>query len=143
MRSINSGRSVANFQILAGYSNNTHGTPIVVSQVIQHPLYDDWTLVNDVVVLKLAQNIVFDNRRRPIALPTPNLQVGEGRPAYISGWGALQFRGSSPQILQSTVVPVLSNAECQRIYDDEEILEQHICAGETGRDACQGDSGGP
>ena len=111
--------------------------------VIEHPQYDDWTAINDVVVLKLAQNIVFDDRRRPLALPTPNFQVGAGKPANISGWGALQFRGPSPQILQSTVVPVLSNAECQRIYDDEEILEQHICAGETGRDACQGDSGGP
>jgi trypsin len=136
-------RNHANFQVLAGYTNNTHGTAIVVSQVIEHPEYDDWTLENDVVVLKLAENIVFDDRRRPLALPTPNFQVAAGRPANITGWGALLFRGAAPQILQSVQVPVLSNAECQRIYDEEEILSTHICAGEEGRDACQGDSGGP
>jgi Trypsin len=100
-------------------------------------------LINDVVILKLAQNLVFDDTRRPINLPTPNFQVGAGRPAVISGWGALAFRGPSPQILQSVMVPVLSNAQCQVIYDEEEILSQHLCAGEEGRDACQGDSGGP
>jgi secreted trypsin-like serine protease len=143
IRFFRSGRNHANFQVLAGSTNNTQGEAIVVSQVIEHPLYDDWKATSDVVILKLAQNLVFDDTRRPIVLPTPNFQVGAGRPANISGWGALEFRGSAPQILQSTVVPVLSNAQCQVIYEDEEILSQHICAGEEGRDACQGDSGGP
>jgi secreted trypsin-like serine protease len=137
------GRNHANFQILAGYTNNTHGTSIVVTQVIQHPMYDDWTLENDVVILKLAERIVFDDRRQPIVLPTPNFNVAAGRLADLSGWGALAWRGSSPQILQGVKVPVLSNEQCQVIYDEEEILVQHICAGEEGRDACQGDSGGP
>lgn len=138
-----SGRNHANFQVLAGSTNNLQGEAIVVSQVIQHPQYDDWTALNDVVVLKLAQNLVFSDSIRPISLPTPNFQVGDGRPAYISGWGALEFRGPAPQVLQSVVVPVMSNSQCQAIYDEEEILPQHICAGEVGRDACQGDSGGP
>lgn len=138
-----SGRNHANFQVLAGYTNNTHGESLAVSEVIEHPSYDDWTLLNDVVILKLAQNIVFDSRRRPIVLPSPNFQVGEGRSALLAGWGALEFRGPSPQILQAVEVPVMSNAQCQAIYDEEEILPQHICAGIEGRDACQGDSGGP
>jgi hypothetical protein len=31
------------FQVLAGYTNNTHGTPIDVIEIIQHPEYNDRT----------------------------------------------------------------------------------------------------
>jgi trypsin len=79
-----------------------------------------------------------------VNLPSPNFQVTPGNQAVVSGWGDLEFGSRQyPDILQHVFVPVLSNAQCQTIYDEEEILYQHICAGETGRDACQGDSGGP
>jgi hypothetical protein len=49
-------------------------------------------------------------------------------------WGVSSF----PQVLQSTPVPAMTNAECQNIYVDEQILPQHVCAGRVGHDACQG-----
>ena len=49
-------------------------------------------------------------------------------------WGTSSF----PQVLQSTPVPSMTNAECQAIYVDEQILPQHVCAGRVGHDACQG-----
>lgn len=136
---MNSGRDFGNFQILAGETVLTEGTLIPVTQVIEHPAYNDWTLENDVVILKISQRLVFSDRIRPIPLPTPNFQVAPNRPTTLAGWGTLQWGVSSyPDVLQAVVKPTLSNEECQKIYDEEDILETHICSGEYGRDACQG-----
>lgn len=57
----------------------------------------------------------------------------------MQGWGDLESGARNfPDILQSVFVPVLTNAQCQAIYPQENILEQHICAGAVGSDACQG-----
>lgn len=139
-----SGRNFANFQVLAGQTNIRDGELITVSQVIEHPFYDDWDLVNDIVILKLSSNLEFSDRIRPASLPVPNFEVASGRPTTLAGWGDLQWNSRTyPDNLHSVVKPSLSNEECQRIYNQEEILETHFCAGEYGRDACQGDSGGP
>lgn len=139
-----SGRAQNNFQVLAGSTSISQGTLIEVSSVIEHPQYNDFTLVNDIVILKLAERIVFDDARRPLPLPTPSFQVAAGRPTILAGWGALEWNTNRfPDILQSVIKPALSNAQCQAIYDEEEILETHVCSGEVGGDACQGDSGGP
>lgn len=115
-----------------------------MSKVIQHPSYNDWTAVNDIVVIKLVKNIVFDDTKQPISLPSPDLTVVSGHKTVLAGWGTLEWGTSRyPDILQAVTKPVLSNQECQDIYNEEEILETHLCAGEYGRDACQGDSGGP
>ncbi|CRL07771.1 CLUMA_CG020725, isoform A [Clunio marinus] len=137
-------RDHSNFQILSG-TNDIRSTDLIdVSQVIEHPDYDDWTLENDIVVLKLIQNLIFDNTRQPLPLPVPNFDVASGRQCSISGWGDLEWGTANyPDILQNTRVPAMTNEECQAIYTDEEILDTNICAGERGRDACQGDSGGP
>lgn len=115
-----------------------------MSQVIEHPLYDDWELVNDIVILKLATQLEFNDRQHSIPLPVPNFAVASGSTTVLAGWGDLQWNsGNYPYILQAVQKPALSNAECQAIYTNEEILSSHLCSGEYGRDACQGDSGGP
>jgi hypothetical protein len=107
--------------------------------VAEHPSYDDWTLEYDIVVLRTEVNLVFGDGIRVTNLPVPNFEVTPGHIGHVTGWGDLEFRGNRfPDILQRADVPVLSNAQCQEIYDEENILSQHICAGETGRDACQG-----
>lgn len=112
--------------------------------VAEHPGYDDWTIENDIVVLRLGINLVLSDTIRPTVLPSTGFPVSTGGIAVVSGWGDLLYDARDyPDILQSVQVPVLSNAQCQVIYDLEEILEQHICAGTLGRDACHGDSGGP
>lgn len=111
-----------------------------MSEVIEHPQYDDWTAENDIVILKLSRDIVFGDTKRPLPLPVPNFYVASGRPCTLTGWGDLEFRGGLyPDILQAVEKPAMSNAECKIIYDEEEILDTHLCAGEYGRDACQGE----
>jgi secreted trypsin-like serine protease len=137
--------SLAFFQVVAGSSDKNEGTPINVTRVINHPDYyefEDWQPRNDISILKLEEKIIFNDRRRPLALPTPNFNVPSGRMASIAGWGRLERGGAKPDLLQSVQVPVYGNGECQRIYSGETIFPSHICAGEVGHSSCQGDSGG-
>jgi len=138
-------RNQANFQILPGQSDirETHAL-VPVAQVIQHPDYDDWTIENDIDVLKLAAPLSFGPGIQAIPLPVPGHNVPSGNMCDLTGWGTLEWGTSQfPNILQHVLVPAMTNVECQAIYVNEDIIPSHICAGAVGTDACQGDSGGP
>ena len=85
---------------------------------------------------------------RPLCLPVDANKDYAGATATVTGWGTLEFFGSSPEKLQEVNVTVLSNSDCRTstAYDAEDILDNMLCAGDTqagGKDSCQGDSGGP
>jgi hypothetical protein len=46
--------------------------------VIEHPEYDDWTLDNDIVILKIATNLVEGPSIRRAQLPSPSHYVPSG-----------------------------------------------------------------
>jgi hypothetical protein len=132
-----SGYDYTNYQILAGQTDIRMTMGLVQALwLAEHPEYDDWELWNDIVVIRLTQSLTFSDSIRAKFLPVPNFNVPAGSRAVISGWGDLAYGSRNfPDILQSVEVPVLSNAQCQAIYDQEEILPQHLCAGQTGSDA--------
>lgn len=137
-------RDHTDFQILAGETNRNQGTLIDVISVDEHAEYDDWELWNDVVILKIGTHLTEGTNIRRVNLPAPGHFIPGGLDLTVSGWGTMQWGTSQfPIALQSVVVPSMTNAQCQAIYVDEQILPQHVCAGAVGRDACQGDSGGP
>lgn len=141
-----SGRSQTLFHVLAGNTDNTNvGELIVVSQVIEHSGYDDWTLENDIVILKLAVPLVYNDAIQPLVLPTPNFIVTPGQISTLAGWGTMQWGTSQfPNILQAVDVTNWTDEECVAVYPLEEMfIHSTFCAGDRGRDACQGDSGGP
>lgn len=140
------GRNQTLFHVLAGNTDNTNlADKILVSEVIEHPQYNNITLENDIVILKLAVPIIYSDARQPVVLPTPNFVVTPGRNSTLAGWGTMQWNTNQfPNILQAVDVTNLSDQECIDIYPLEEIFtESTFCAGDRGRDACQGDSGGP
>jgi Trypsin len=47
------------------------------SRVTQHPQYDDFELWNDIVILRLQNNLVFGSTIRPTVLPSPTHDVSE------------------------------------------------------------------
>lgn len=118
-----------------------------ISSLVEHPQYNDVNLENDIVIMKVANRLVFGDRIRAVPLPSPNFFVQANVSADLAGWGTMEWGTNQfPTILQAVEVPTMTNARCQEIYsgeDEEEIFESNLCAGEEGRDACQGDSGGP
>ncbi|CAO1420930.1 unnamed protein product [Diamesa hyperborea] len=139
------GRKQTEFAVRAGSTLlSSGGQYIKATEYINHEMYDDFELTYDIAILKLESDLVFSASVRPINLPTATFNVPQDSIATISGWGDLEFRsGQYPDNLRTVQVPVVGNPQCQKIYEDADILPNHICAGEPGRDACQGDSGGP
>ena len=77
----------------------------------------------------------------------------DGKACWVAGWGTLQAGGSSPDLLQSVGVNILSQDYCAANSNNGALLPDDICAGnpdkdgngltDEGIDSCSGDSGGP
>jgi trypsin len=114
-----------------------------VTKIIQHESYNSATISNDVAMLRLDSELDWTDFVMPIAIPEHG-QDSAGD-SQISGWGTLGSGGSSPQVLHTVIVPIISDDECRAQYGTDAIFDSMICAGrpEGGVDSCQGDSGGP
>lgn len=74
---------------------------------------------------------------------------------FVAGWGRLDEYSERADILQQVQVPVITNDECKKKYEDADRYQYGaeyrfnetyvLCAGFTagGKDSCYGDSGGP
>jgi len=112
---------------------------------VPHPQWDAIKVDNDFALCKLDEPVDVDESRVRLELnddpAVPSAIDGE---LIVAGLGALAHNSSSPSFLHSVAVPVLSNDECDEMYDGA-ITDSMLCAGfeEGGKDSCQGDSGGP
>ncbi|XP_047493192.1 trypsin-1-like [Penaeus chinensis] len=126
-------------------NDETSAQAFNVAQIVNHPMYDDDTLDNDVALLRLASQIQFpeDNTVGRVCLPEAG-QTYDSVTATVSGWGTVAEDGADSPVLLEVSVPTLSNAECN-VFLGGEVTANMLCAGvpEGGRDSCQGDSGGP
>ncbi|XP_069705983.1 trypsin I-P1-like [Phaenicophaeus curvirostris] len=113
------------------------------AKIIRYPGYNDATLDNDIMLIKLARPAQLTQAVQTVSLPTSC--VAEGTTCLISGWGNTLSDGELyPDTLQCLEAPVLSSSECTNAYPGE-ITDSMFCVGflEGGKDSCQGDSGGP
>ncbi|XP_043935328.1 trypsin-like [Protopterus annectens] len=111
--------------------------------IIWHPDYDYQTMDNDIMMLKLAHPVKFNNYIQPVSLP--KACPAPGTMCTVSGWGNIYSDSVfMPYRLQCVEVPIMSDEECDWSYPGM-ITSTQVCAGymEGGKDACQGDSGGP
>lgn len=136
------GREQVSFQIRAGSDLKSQGGQIVnVTKKILHPDYQHSGFYNDIAILRLEHRLEMNSKVQMIQIAPRGLRVPDHFPLLVSGWGTLNWQGSSPERLQKVYVPAVSNEECAKVYSNERAHK--ICAGEEGKDSCQGDSGGP
>ncbi|XP_015608945.1 trypsin alpha-3-like [Cephus cinctus] len=138
------------YNIRAGSTfSNSGGSIHDVAAIINHDNYystSDGIPVNDISLYRLLTSLTLDSTRQPIPLFNSGESASVGAMAVITGWGALTQGGSSPTILQTVSVPIVSKSSCDSAYIMWGGLPLfQICAAypEGGKDACQGDSGGP
>jgi secreted trypsin-like serine protease len=81
-------------------------------------------------------------------VPLTQSNDGTGKTCFISGWGRETDGGPLPASLKEVQIPVISDAECSRIWGNSFNEAVHVCVldddpsdGMSG--ACNGDSGGP
>ncbi len=137
------GEQVEGIFVYTGLYDQRDTTPASLTPIkrfIQHPLYDKVQVVNDIALLELSQ---------PAAKAPVVLNAGGTMPtsSFALGWGLTSVDGANSDILQYLVMPLVSNATCDAVYQGMglSIYDNQICAGyfEGGKDTCQNDSGGP
>ncbi|XP_068083831.1 trypsin-3 [Anabrus simplex] len=131
--------------IRAGSSYRERGGSVhETEEIFVHPLYNSTTVDYDIALIKVASPFLLSNDIQVIPLPSQNDDVSEGATAVVTGWGHTSEGGNDSVILQEVYVPILSQTECQGLYDGK-ITDSMICAGylDGGKDSCQDDSGGP
>ncbi|EAT40039.1 AAEL008217-PA, partial [Aedes aegypti] len=113
-----------------------------------HPEYTSNTIRNDVATIRLTNSIVFNDRVRPIRLPSStDVRTFSGRIATVSGFG--RTSDTSPNtsaVVFFTTNPIITFANCLDQWSNavHVIQSQNIClSGNGGRSSCNGDSGGP
>ncbi|XP_046613071.1 trypsin delta-like [Neodiprion virginianus] len=138
------------FTIRSGSTlSNSGGSTTSFASVINHASYSSnrWGIpINDIALIQLSSAVSLGSTRAAISLYSANEEAVVGSPAVITGWGALTEGGSSPVVLQTVTVPIVSKSDCNTAYSIWGGLpDGQICAAvpEGGMDACQGDSGGP
>ncbi|XP_076641362.1 chymotrypsin-1 [Halictus rubicundus] len=119
---------------------SARGTVYGVEKVTAHPNYNSFLITNDVAVIRVNQNIAFNNLVKPINLASSN--VPEGSKVVLSGWGTTRAGGQVPDKLQEINLNIYSQSQCKKTHSN--IRDGHICTfTKYGEGACNGDSGGP
>uniref|UniRef100_A0A2K5UYU2 trypsin n=1 Tax=Macaca fascicularis TaxID=9541 RepID=A0A2K5UYU2_MACFA len=122
---------------------------INAAKIISHPKYNNKTLNNDIMLIKLFSPAVINARISTISLPTA--PPAAGTMCLISGWGnTLSFGADYPDELQCLDAPVPTQAECEASYSGE-ITSNMFCVAIfllhlsilLVPSSPQGDSGGP
>ncbi|KAK3531235.1 hypothetical protein QTP70_015232 [Hemibagrus guttatus] len=106
-----------------------------ISKAITHPYYNSQNFNNDITLLKLSTPAQLTTRVSPVCLATSSTNVSAGTRCVTTGWGKTAYT-SSPSILQQTVLPILSLAQCQQYWGNR-IFDSMICAGASGVSSCQ------
>lgn len=101
-----------------------------------HHDYQHSGYYNDIAILMLQSRLQFSSKVWSIPLPARGFRIPDGAAMLVSGWGTLEFRGSSPERLQKVYVPYVNNEICAKSYSS--IRPHKLCAGIEGKDSCQG-----
>ncbi len=143
----------ADMRVVAGITRKSQqatGQIRAINAVLTFPGYTDPSVGKDVALVHLASPLDLSGANaKAISLVTPaEATAGATNAGVISrvtGWGTLSSGGSTPDILQTVDVPLISNADASSDYG-QTITADQLAAGVRGvggKDSCQGDSGGP
>eukprot|EP00594_Rhizosolenia_setigera_P008877 CAMPEP_0178972878 /NCGR_PEP_ID=MMETSP0789-20121207/21325_1 /TAXON_ID=3005 /ORGANISM="Rhizosolenia setigera, Strain CCMP 1694" /LENGTH=550 /DNA_ID=CAMNT_0020660509 /DNA_START=93 /DNA_END=1745 /DNA_ORIENTATION=- len=123
---------------------------IPVEYEIVHPEYNDQTLENDIMLMKLQYSSELGSL---VTLDDGSSSSGEEGEIILSdgvdvttlGWGTTSSGGSKSSILLDVDLKVVDQNECNEKYQagGATITDVMFCAASPGKDSCQGDSGGP
>ncbi|CAL4214772.1 unnamed protein product, partial [Meganyctiphanes norvegica] len=131
-----------NVIIRIGFLDRTRQDPGAVlfaatfDHIIKHEEFDPTTLNNDIALIRLPEDVEYNNIIQPICLGSEQ-DIPFGSFAHASGWGLLKAGDLEiPNLLHEVQLKVVEDASCKN-------PQLFICTLTPGKDTCQGDSGGP
>ncbi|XP_051007496.1 cationic trypsin-3-like isoform X2 [Acomys russatus] len=116
---------------------------INAAKIIPHPNYDNDTIDNDIMLIKLNSPATINSHVSTVSLPSSCPSVGTE--CLASGWGDTVSTGHSfSSDLHCLNAPILSDSVCHSAYPHQ-ITSNMFCIGflDVEYDTCQYDSGGP
>ncbi|KAF5284632.1 hypothetical protein FQR65_LT13463 [Abscondita terminalis] len=123
---------------------NSGGLLFDVLEIRQHPQFNNVTYDFDVALLILKTALIFQPGIRAIPLQPKGVEIPDGTPCVVTGWGAKFWGGNVTKDLQVITVPKYNTQKCANAHNVS-LTNNVICLGYElgGIDACNGDSGGP
>lgn len=121
--------------------SSDQGQESAVSAISVHPSYHGRrSSAYDAAVLELSDS---DSGTAPVALAAAGNDSLErpGHRVRIAGWGKTD--SGYPDRMHEASVPVVSDAQADKVYRRAFVPALMVAAGKTGVDTCFGDSGGP
>ncbi|XP_030918793.1 chymotrypsin-C-like [Geospiza fortis] len=116
-----------------------------VEKMIVHEDWDSYLIINDIALIKLAEEVQETDTIRTSCLPAAGNILPNDYPCYVTGWGRIRTNGPLADALQQALLPVVDYETCsKRDWWGSLVLETMVCAGGDGVvSGCNGDSGGP
>ncbi|NXC61768.1 GRAA protein, partial [Aleadryas rufinucha] len=118
-----------------------------IMETFRHPQFDQPTLENDIMLLKLNDTSKLNKYVQLLPLPESFEDVEPGTHCKVAGWGNTSSRKPS-EYLREANLKIVDRKSCDKKYANKpKITTNMLCA--IGKqiffpsDACQGDSGGP
>lgn len=102
-----------------------------------HPYYNDYTMDNDFMMIKLANASTAET----VTLDDGNQTLNDGDAVTVMGWGTTTYGGVVSDVLLEVEVDIVGASDCGNVYTP--MTDSMLCAASEGKDSCQGDSGGP
>ncbi|XP_068203999.1 serine proteinase stubble-like [Palaemon carinicauda] len=131
-------------QVGYGSSNRNEVTFVTATRYILHENYNPDLNDFDIALIELPNNLNYESDAtiQPICLAEAS-DIIDGGKAVATGWGTLQFQGSTTDDLQEVVLDIISTTQCQSQTELPTDTSSVVCALTAYKDTCQGDSGGP
>ncbi|XP_028171689.1 serine protease snake-like [Ostrinia furnacalis] len=122
---------------------------VPIRHIHTHPDYKSPVKYNDIALIELATDVVFEDAIRPACLWTKD-GFRDYEKAIATGWGVKDVvTKETSKELQKVSLSLLQNEQCDPLLNHNRnwkgFVPQQMCAGELrgGKDTCQGDSGSP
>ncbi|CAM2955026.1 serine protease [Vibrio neptunius] len=123
----------------------TQGQRVEVRAKYIHPDFNSSTVVNDIAILELVDDVTASQVTLASATEVNSLSVGQS--LTVMGWGNQSTSGYVyPTQLHQVELPYVDRGTCQNLGGGYMTVgSDAICAGYAagGKDSCDGDSGGP
>ena len=123
---------------LAEIDETTIGKTIGVASITNHENYSDFSLINDISLLELEEEVDLNTYTPACLAQTSDTDTFDGKMAQVYGWGRVSDNGIFSDKLLEVSVPVVNNTQCATSMSSFLHGLGTICAGgEEGKDACE------